>query len=212
MQKKFIISMLVAGTCFNVSQAQSSKINLTGGPVVETNLSGFIHSGIEDSKNKMKVGFTTGGFLNLGISKSFSVQGEMLFNYKSSDYSWNNHTGQFSYWGMEIPIYAMYHYYLSKGNRLHIGIGPYTEFGLGASFKSNGTKTNLYEKDETTGMPALSDSNTGFGIKLGYELASGLQMNVAYKISVTNLLDQNSSTIKMYPQALSLGLAYRFGK
>lgn len=176
------------------------------------NVSSFIHSGIGDSKSKMKFGFSTGGFLNLGISKSFSVQGEMLFHYKTSDFEWSNQTGEYRYWGMEIPVYAMYHYCFSKGNRLHIGIGPYTEFGLGASFKYGGIKQDLYEKDSATGLPALCDSNTGFGIKLGYEFVSGFQINATYKASVTNLLDENSSRIKMHPQTFSIGIAYRFAK
>ena len=136
----------------------------------------------------------------------------MLFHYKTSDFEWSNQTGEYRYWGMEIPVYAMYHYCFSKGNRLHIGIGPYTEFGLGASFKYGGIKQDLYEKDSATGLPALCDSNTGFGIKLGYEFVSGFQINAIYKASVTNLLDENSSRIKMHPQTFSIGIAYRFAK
>ena len=68
------------------------------------------------------------------------------------------------------------------------------------------------EKDSATGLPALCDSNTGFGIKLGYEFVSGFQINAIYKASVTNLLDENSSRIKMHPQTFSIGIAYRFAK
>lgn len=223
-KKYFIISVLVV-SCISILKAQPSnttsketefskeqKITFTGGPILEMNASNFIYSGISDSKSAMKLGFSTGGFLNLGISKSFSIQGEMLFHYKNSDFEWDNQTGEYRYWGMEIPIYAMYHYGFSKGNRIHIGIGPYTEFGLGASFKYDGVKQDLYEKDGTTGLPALSDSNTGFGIKIGYEFISGFQINATYKASVTNLLDENSSRIKMHPQTISIGVAYRFAK
>lgn len=225
MKKKYFIILLLAVGCMSALKAQplsvvkketesskEQKIIFTGGPILEMNVSNFIHSGIGDSKSKMKFGFSTGGFLNLGISKSFSVQGEMLFHYKISDFEWSSQTGEYRYWGMEIPVYAMYHYCFSKGNRLHIGIGPYTEFGLGASFKYGGIKQDLYEKDSATGLPALCDSNTGFGIKVGYEFVSGFQINATYKASVTNLLDENSSRIKMHPQTFSIGIAYRFAK
>lgn len=227
MKKKYFIILLLAVSNMGFLKAQSlnvtvtnqgaetskeQKITFTGGPVLEMNVSNFIHSGISDGKSQMKLGFSTGGFLNLGISKSFSVQGEMLFHYKNSDFEWGNQTGEYRYWGMEIPVYAMYHYCFSKGNRLYIGVGPYTEFGLGASFRYDGTKQDLYEKDGTTGLPALSDSNTGFGIKVGYEFISGFQMNATYKASITNLLDENSSRIKMHPQAITIGVAYRFAK
>lgn len=159
MKKKYFIILLLAVGCMSALKAQplsvvkkdtesskEQKIIFTGGPILEMNVSNFIHSGIGDRKSKMKFGFSTGGFLNLGISKSFSVQGEMLFHYKTSDFEWSNQTGEYRYWGMEIPVYAMYHYCFSKGNRLHIGIGPYTEFGLGASFKYGGIKQDLYRK------------------------------------------------------------------
>lgn len=227
MKMKYIVSVLFLSLCSIATQAQSQnvptkpdgvqekkeqKIKFTGGPLLETNLSNFIHSGIKDGISNMKFGVSAGGFLNLGISKPFSVQGEMIFHYKTSDFSWDNSIGNYQYCGVEIPIYAMYHYVFSKGDRIHIGIGPYTEFGFGASLKRNGVKADLYEKNGETKLSALSESNSGFGIKMGYEFIAGLQINATYKLSVTNFLDANSSTAKILPQAISLGVAYRFGK
>lgn len=222
MKKKLFIGLVLIGMCTPIIQArmpevakeerQEQKINLTGGAILEMNLSNFIHSGISNGNSRMKPGVSAGGFLNLGISKSFAIQGEMLFHYKTSDFKWNTQAGNYQYWGVEIPVYAIYHYTFSKGNRIYIGVGPYTDFGLGACFKEGGRKIDVYEKKENTGLPAMKDSNTGFGIKAGYELVSGLQINVTYKASVTNVIDANSSTVKMHPQAVSIGLAYRFGK
>lgn len=196
----------------NTVQEKEQKIKLTGGVIAESNLSGFIHSGIDGGNADMGVGAGLGGFLNLGISKSFSIQGEMTFQYKSSNFALGNQSGDYRYWGMEIPIYAFYHFMLPKGNQLFIGVGPYTNFGLGASYKKNGEKIDVYEKDKDTGLPAMKDSDTGFGVKIGYEFTSGLRISAAYKASVTNIIDANSSKAKMYPQAISLGIAYRFGK
>lgn len=224
MKKKLVVVAMLIGICVASMQAQAQtqssanqekqeqKFKLTGGAILETNLSGFIHSGIGDGNSKMKFGMSSGGFVNLGISKSFSVQGEMLFHYKTSDFSWDNQTGSFRYWGVEIPIYMMYHYTFSKGNRIHIGVGPYTDFGLGARFEVGGKRLDVYEKEENTGLPIMRDSNTGFGVKVGYEFVSGLQINATYKVSATNILDANSSTVKMHPHVASLGVAYRFGK
>lgn len=71
------------------------KIIFTGGVILETNVSDFIHSGIDDSQSKMKLGFSAGGFLDLGISKAFSVQGEMLFHHKNSDFEWSSQKGEY---------------------------------------------------------------------------------------------------------------------
>lgn len=188
------------------------RLTVSGGPMVGANVSGFFHSGVSGGRSRMNTGVSAGGFLNLGITRFFSVQGELLFHYKTSDFDWGGQSGEFRYWGVEIPIYAMYHVNFGDGSRLSIGIGPYTEFGLDATYERDGVKGGLYEKDEESGLPILRDSNTGFGVKVGYEFPSGLGVNVSYKASVTNLLDANSNTVTMRPQAVSVGLAYRFGK
>lgn len=88
MKKKYVISLLFIGFYHTVIQAQDisnsqskeQRIKLTGGITVESNYSNFIHSGINNGNSKMKPGAGLGGFLNMGISKSFSIQGEMTFS------------------------------------------------------------------------------------------------------------------------------------
>lgn len=221
MKKKHLISLALIGISFTALNAQNQatnpidevpKIKLTGGAILETNLTNFIHSGIDNGSSTMKFGTSVGGFINLELLKPFSIQSEMLFHYKTSEFNWKNHTGKYQYWGVEIPIYAMYHWGFDKNNQLYIGIGPYTNFGLGARFREGDKKIDVFEKEENTGLPVMKDSDTGFGVKIGYEFASGLQINATYKMSVTNLIDANSSTVKMRPQAFGFGIAYRFGK
>ena len=198
------------------SQQQDSignkKLKLTGGPILETNISGFVHSRISEGESQMKIGTTLGGFLNLGMAKSFSAQGELLFHHKTSDFAWGGHLGNYRYWGAEIAIYAMYHIHFAKGRQMNIAVGPYTEFGFKADYKQEGQKADLYEKNEETNLPIMHDTNSGFGIKLGYEFVSGLQINLGYKISVSNLLDENIGSARLYPHTFHVGLAYRFGK
>ena len=189
------------------------KLTVSGGVKLEANYSNFLHSGITGGESSLQPGITSGGFINLGIMKNFSIQGELLFHYKESDFEWSNtEHGQFQYWGMEVPIYVMYHWQMEKGQRIHLGVGPYTEFGLSAKFKKGGTRNDLYERASQEDLPAIKDSNTGFGVMAGYEFAFGLQVNISYKVSVSNLLDANSGTARFHPQAFSLGVAYRFGR
>lgn len=212
----FMIVVAVFACCTARAQEEKphekQRMIVTGGVVLETNVSGFFHSGVKDGESRMKLGGSVGGFVNLGIVRSFSVQGEMLIHHKRSGFEWGGIPGEFRYWGMEIPIYAMYHVHFKHGNQLYIGIGPYTEFGFDATFKRQGLKEDLYEKGQADGFPILRDSNSGFGLKIGYEFSSGFQLNASYKASITNLLDANSSTVKMYPHTISIGMAYRFGK
>ena len=58
----------------------------------------------------------------------------------------------------------------------------------------------------------MKDSDTGFAFKLGYEFASGLQLNAAYKMSMTDVADANNGVAELRPLSFSFGIAYRWGK
>lgn len=214
MKRIVLMCLFLSIITFVHAQVSTEKdpVSITGGVKVESSFSNFIHSGISKGSSKMNPGATVGGFLNLGISQYFSVQGELLFHYKESDFEWSGEKGNYQYWGAEIPVYAMYHWNRRDGSRLYVGIGPYTNFGFKATYRSNGQKLDLYEKDASSGLPAFKDSDTGFGITGGYEFPCGLQINASYKISVSDLLDANGSSSSLYPQLFSIGLGWRFGK
>lgn len=214
--KKILISIFLAmpfmPTLHAREHGQTQHVTVSGGPLVEMNTTGFIHSGFIDGASRMKTGITVGGFVNFCISHHFSIQGEMAFMHKHSDFHWESGGGCYRYWGMEIPVYAMYHSRLGNGGMIYAGIGPYTNFGLDAKFKNGGKELDLYEKDASTGLPPMKDSDTGFGIKAGYEFPCGLQLNASYKASISNVIDSNSSRVKMHPHTISFGVAWRFGK
>lgn len=56
----------------------------------------------------------------------------------------------------------------------------------------------------------MRDNYSGFSVKAGYELRSGLQINCVYQAGITNVLDPNTVSVRMYPQEFSLELAWRF--
>ncbi|MDR3339033.1 MAG: PorT family protein [Candidatus Symbiothrix sp.] len=208
-------AVLAIAVIIGISLAQVNAQNdipnaakITGGLKAETNLSNFILSGMSDAKSKMNFGATFGGFLNLDVSKYFAIQGELLYHYKSSDLVRNGIKSEYQYWGIEIPIYAMFQWKTNENRRAYIGIGPYTEFGFSAKMRRDGETIDLYEKDKS----AMLDSNSGFGVIVGYEFARRIQINAGYKISITNILDGNSSSVTLLPAAISLGIGYRFGK
>ena len=86
-----------AVTVSETPSQEKQNIVFTGGAILEGNLSGFFHSGIKDGNNVMKAGFSLGGFLNLGVIRSFSVQGEMLFHYKNSEFEQGSQRGDLVY-------------------------------------------------------------------------------------------------------------------
>jgi len=210
---KILIGILLIGSIkMNAQDAgkQQIAVNTTWGIKAEVNLSGFFISNVSVLSSKMKPGFSAGAFLNLEFSEHFALQGELMYHYKTSEFNRESINGKYRYWGMDIPIYAMYQWKLDNKNRFYIGIGPYAEFGFSAILKRDSEKTDLYEKEQVSEISAMKDSNVGFGIIIGYELPNGFQINAGYKTGVTNILDANSNSISLLPNTINLGIGYRF--
>lgn len=61
--------------------------------------------------------------------------------------------------------------------------------------------------------PMIQDTQSGFGAILGYEFGAGISIDISYKICCYNILQPNTSQgVSLYPQTISLGLAYKLGK
>ncbi|MDR2036343.1 MAG: PorT family protein [Bacteroidales bacterium] len=214
MKKKSAITLLLI-ICLTGAYAQNENnrsVKTTWGLKAEMNLSGFIVSGTSVVTSDMKLGGSGGGFVNFEFTNHWALRGELLFHYRASGMEIQWMTNEFQYWGVQIPMYAVYQWNFNRGGRVYAGLGPYAEFGFSARLKREGEKMDLYEKDGATEISAMKDSDIGFGMMVGYEFANGIQINASYKIGVANILDANSSIFKMMPHAASLGLGYRFGK
>lgn len=190
--------------------ASSQKIEVSGGPLANFCVTNFLHSEMDGGRSLMKPGFGFGGFLDMGISPSFSIQFELVLNHKASDFFRLGKTGKFRYWGLEIPIFAMFHLNLPDGGRINAGIGPFTDFGLHASYTVDGKRHDVYERNASTGLSSMKDSYSGISAKLGYEFSCGLMLNCTYRVSLSNILDENSNEVRMFPQEMMLEAAYRF--
>lgn len=211
---KIIFAILFLGSFLSLQAQDKTPITVktTWGLKTETNLSGFIISGTSEVSSKMKAGVSAGGFVNFEFTRHWVLQSELIFHHRTSAMDRQQLPGSYWFWGVEVPIYAIYQYKLPKENRIYIGMGPYGEFGFDAQLKRVDKKMDLYAKDGITELSAMKDSDVGFGILLGYEFACGIQLNAGYKLGVANILDNNSSSFTMLPQAVSLGIGYRFGK
>lgn len=213
MRKKHVVLWVFLLCLALVAQAQDEprKLKVSGGPKVELNMSKYFLSRNSGVESVMRLGVTAGGFLQLDVSSHFVVRGELLYHYKNS-YIKQAGNNRIRYWGMEIPIYAMYVWNCGRGHRIYLGAGPYTEFGFSATAWFGDKKIDLYAIDPQNDVSAMRDSNTGFAFAAGYEMPCGLQLNVTYKISISNVLDANSNKFSFYPMTTSFGIAYRFGK
>lgn len=204
----FLIIFFGQDICSQTNNIAKTKVSW--GIKADMNFSNFIVSETPLVSSNMKFGETLGGFLNIQINGNFSLQGELLFHNKNSELIRNDLYGKFSYWGTEVPIYAVYNLILKNKTKCYFGIGPYTEFGFSARLSRHGEHINLYKKDQDTDISAMDTSNSGFGFMFGYEFISGLQLNLSYKIGVNNVLDANSNVLKLNPTTLSIGIGYHF--
>ena len=134
-QKQLIAILLFAFICLSTSLNAKTNASLdstqnfivSGGVKLNANLSYYMHRSIPNGKSIPDLGGALGGFVNFDLSKGFSLQVELLFNYDRSSFTWfNNDKGNLSTVNEEIAVYAMYHWQFRKREYIHLGIGPYT--------------------------------------------------------------------------------------
>ncbi len=211
-----IMSLSMSGVVYggdSVSVKKPYILRLSCGFKAEANVMSLIHWGDEPVTTSMRAGSSLGVFLNYRLSRLFSIQLDAFLHYKNSCIEKEETVGHHQYFGDELAFYFMYHQPFKKANGVFtFGIGPFAEFGFKSTIRYNGKKLDVYEINPETGMATMRDSNAGFAYLVGYEFPCGLQINAAYKISLSNLLDVEDKSYALRPQTFSIGVAYRFGK
>lgn len=206
--KKIMFSLaLVIGLGTTQVNAQTTGSKVTFGVKGEANMSNFILSDMGNTKSEMGVGATIGGFTKIDFGNYFALQPELLFHWQNSTLKQNGVKGDFQYWGMEIPVYAVGQMTLSSGDRAYIGIGPYGRFG----FSAKETKADVdYYKEYNGNKAFMQRWDLGAGAMIGYEFAFGMQINASYKYGFINALEADKDNSTMKNQMVSLGIGYRF--
>lgn len=197
MKKMILVAMALIG----IGTAQMNAQFISYGVKIESSMSNFRLSDMGGAKSKMGFGGGIGGFSKFEITRNFAIQSEILFQYQTSTLEQKGSKDRdFKYWGIESPVYVMGQWYTPTNGRLYIGVGAYTGYGFSA--KLNNPNEKLY-KDDTF-------QHWDFGLKaqVGYEFPSGFQFNAGYKMGLENAVDEGDG--KMRPQAVSLGVGYRF--
>ncbi|MCD8186870.1 MAG: PorT family protein [Rikenellaceae bacterium] len=199
--KRLLIGIL-ALTGIVATPARAQEISY--GVKAEWNISNYIVKNAVQVKSDMKSGVTLGGFAKMDITNAFAVQPELLVHYQNSDYRAKSggRVDNLTYWGLEIPVYALGQLHTKSGNRLYAGIGPYVGYGLSLKLDQK-PKVDFYDKED------YQRWDFGGKVTVGYEFAAGLQFNVSYRIGVINAVDKKDDQ-KMLPQALSFGVGFRF--
>lgn len=203
------------------------SFGLTGG----MNLSNLSGVNIPNTKTGIKPGLNFGANVNIGISKMFSIQPELLFSGKGTHSTFNTNQStedmgetttiksafdvkeKLAY--IELPLLAK----IRITNGLSVFGGPYLAYL--ASYKVKGTETttividgNNTGSDETLINESLNDVynslDYGMVVGAGYELNNGIGFSVRYTRGLSNIAFDQKNTISN--SVIGINASYRFGK
>lgn len=213
--KKTILSLAILAGAVGVANAQTGvKYGLKGG----FNTSTF--SGADSNGSNYKVGFNAGAFLNFGVSDNFSVQPEFLYSQKGAaikDFPYLTSTGGTNTNGkykstlgyLDIPI--MFRYNIGEdGKGLYIEVGPQGSFVLHRrDFVEDGSGNQI--GSSYTSTDDLNKVVIGYAGGIGYQITSGLGLNLRYNGDFSQVYKQNNGAINVHNSVFQFQVGYAFG-
>ena len=193
---------------------------VTGGVLMNANISNFITSHSDGHLSSyMKVGGETGGFIHFRVTKHFAIEGRAILTAEQNQFGVDETMRMLWSFGMDIPVYFLGRFGNMQKGYLQFGAGPFTHFTF-ASNIANNYSNNLATKPIDKGDPyeklyVLHDNHSGVTATIGYEFPIGIQINANYLVSLTDIFNyykqEGKETVKsIYPQRISLGIAYRW--
>ncbi len=191
-----VISLLIATVAITSAQEKNS-FGLKAG----ANMSSYLLYDME-GESTMKAGLNLGAFWKHDFAKSFALQTELNFDYQNSEYKLGPAGSKYSFWTMEIPVYAMWQHTTGDNNRFYLGAGPNLSLGLGGKEKLSSSK--IFADN------AMSRFDVGASVLVGWELPFGMQVNASYRYGFFNALKNPVGDARMTKNCVSLGIGYRF--
>jgi len=188
------------------------EIILEGGVKADATFLNFQKTGAPGAVSSFTPGFTSGGFMNIWFNDWIGIRPELNLNFKQTVLGWTDNSGRLRSFGVKVPIYVTGRIKIFGEDHIYIGIGPYTEFICYAKWSIDNRKVDLLEI-HTSGEPMIQDTQSGLGAIVGYEFGMGISIDFSYKICCYNILQPNTSQgVSLYPQTISVGLSYKWGK
>lgn len=218
---------------------------VTSGILAGANLNYFaIHRSHQLMHSHMRIGAELGGFVDFAIVPHFSIQPQVLLTAQQNHFSvadtlnsaasdTTNHLWSF---GIDIPIYFLGRFGNMKQGYVQFGAGIFTHF----TFASNTGKYKpvdnplpasssparkvakssskvLPERYDYSRLYTLHNNHFGLCFMVGYEFAFGMQINLHYKMSLSDIAGfysemkgQDIANAAILPQTFSLTIGYRW--
>ena len=210
-------------TLDSLDQEELPKL-VTGGLFIGGNMSDFLITRDHHTMaSHRRFGAELGGFIDFTLTKHFAIQPQIIFTAHQNYFAATDTTNGLWSFGMEVPVYFLGRFGNLQQGYVQFGGGIFTHF----TFASN---TGKYKSADSNPAPQVEQDghnynelyslhNNHFGIcaMVGYEFTFGMQINVQYKISLSDIAGFYSSNkgkeiadALIYPHSLSLCLGYRF--
>lgn len=216
----FLIPALIGAIVWHINAQASIKAGVNLASISESaDLESY-----ESLKQKSVVGFQAGIAFDLGLSKVFTLQPELLYIQKGGKASYvidenNKLVNRLYYNYVEVPVLAKLKFYDSEGSGLYIVGGPFIGLALSGKLKSTTTflgQTTTSEDDFKfeNDDPGERQKRTDWGVSFGAGLKMGkAYLDARYNLGINNILDDdtdNQNDNKPYRRTRGLGLTLGF--
>ncbi|KUY31677.1 porin family protein [Elizabethkingia ursingii] len=195
MKKVFLGLGIVLGT---MAFAQS-----TAGPRFGIKAGGNLSDLTNLDREKSKIGFYAGVFMNAPISSDFSIQPEVVYSQQGAKFKdFGNATDIKKNLGyINVPVMVQYNatpdFYLEAGPEFGFLVDAQDKAKLnGVSYKSSGTD-------------GYNTFNFGMGLGAGYRFTPNISINARYTAGFTNIIKDNGGD-SVRNNNFQLGLGYTF--
>lgn len=203
MKKIFLVLSIIVGSLV-LAQEKIPGFPITYGVKGGLNLS--------DTSNywEGKAGFNVGGFVNIPLGSSFSLQPELLYSQYGAFDRGNGSVrpiprdARVSLDYITVPVMLQY----NLGPKFYFEAGPEFGYLANAKYKYEGTLDSGTERTTDIGSK-MNKFNLGLGLGLGFSLYKNLGMNVRYVAGLTEAIKENQGKT-VTNNTFQLGLTYKF--
>ncbi len=195
MKKVFLGLGIVLGT---MAFAQS-----TAGPRFGIKAGGNLSDLTNFDREKSKIGFYAGVFMNAPISSEFSIQPEVVYSQQGAKFKdFGNVTDLKKNLGyINVPVMVQY----NATPDFYLEAGP--EFGFLVDAQDKGKVNGVSYK--SSGTDGYNTFNFGMGLGAGYRFTPNISINARYTAGFTNIVKNNGGD-SVKNNNFQLGLGYTF--
>ncbi|MBR1809784.1 MAG: PorT family protein [Paludibacteraceae bacterium] len=193
---------------------------VTGGLIMNANISNFIITNPSyNVSSYMKVGGELGGFIDFRVTKHFAIQGRAMITAEQNQFGIGDTKQRLWSFGIDIPVYFLGRFGNMEKGYLQFGAGPFTHFtfasNIAGKYSNNLAEVFVNPDEPYAKLYVLHDNHFGITATIGYEFPLGIQINANYLVSLSDIFNYykqegRETTEAIYPQRISIGIAYRW--